>query len=76
MFIFNTVAMDIKAFSAVSNFNQQHLVNNFTFQTFTKGEASDGKADKCSASDHYHHNHRRRCITSQGTTSDKPCMQR
>ena len=63
--------MDVKAFSALGNIHHQHLVNNITLQTSAKNGASDGKADKCSVSDHYHHNQRRRYVAFQAI--DKPC---
>ena len=65
------VAMDVKAMSALGTIHQQHLVNDIILQTSTKNGASDGRADKCSVSDHYHHNQRRRCVAFQAI--DKPC---
>lgn len=66
MFIFNIEAMDVKAFSALSNIKQQNLMNDLTF------EVPDDRADK---SFHYHHSHRRQHEILQVTTnkSDKFC---
>ena len=62
----------VSALSSVCRFND-NVMNTSSLQSVSNDRALDDKSQKCSVSNHYHHNDRRRSVAFRVAANDKQC---
>ena len=62
----------VGALNSVCRFND-NLMDTFSLQSFSDDIALDNRSHKCSISNCYHRNNRRRSVAFQVTATDKQC---